>query len=192
MKTKICTATLVGTAPYQCGKHITVPKEKGETPDKYEERTWRERMHVDENDEVFIPAMALKLCIKEAASYLSEKIPGKGQSKYTKHFKAGIMVLQNMGLGIKKDDVPENRLFVPADGKTGGGSRVTKIFPTIPLGWTCDCEIIVIDPLLYDHVDKVEEYLEHAGNFIGMGGFRPASGGYFGRFNVENWKVTKG
>ncbi len=192
MNVKTCTAKLIGSAPYQCGKHITAPKNKGETPDKHEERTWRHRMHTDKDGVVFIPAMALKNCIREAASYLSENIPGKGQSKYTKHFKAGIMVLKNMSLGIKSADVPENRLFVPSDGKPGGGSRVTKIFPTVPAGWECQCEITVIDPLLIDHIDKVLEYLEHAGNFIGMGGFRPANGGYFGRFNVEDWKVSTG
>ncbi len=189
MDVKKCTATLIGKAPFQFGKHITTPKNKGETPGKYEERTWRERLHVDADGVVFIPAMALKLCIKEAASYLSEKIPGQGSSKFTKHFKAGIMVAHNMSLGIQADQVEGNRLFVPSDGKTGGGSRVTKIFPTVR-EWKCQCEIIVIDPLLIDHIDKAREYLEHGGNFIGMGGFRPSNGGYFGRFDVLNWAVT--
>lgn len=181
---------MTGKAPYQFGKHITEPKKKGETPDVHEERTWRGRMHVDEGGVIFIPAMALKNCIKEAASYLSEKIPGKGSSKYTKHFKAGLLVAKNMSLGIKAEDVKPNALFVPSDGKTGGGSRVTKFFPTV-WEWACECEIIVIDPLLIDHVDKVRDYLEHAGNFIGMGGFRPINGGYFGRFELSDWNVAK-
>lgn len=188
MQVMKCTATLIGKAPLQFGKAITSIKDPKEKHDKFEERTWRERMHVGTDGIVFIPAMALKLCLEESAGYVSEKIAGKGNATYTKRFRSGIMVVQNLSLGIKAADVQPNRLFVPSDGKRGGPKRVWKMFPTVP-EWETECEIMVLDRLLMDDVVKVREYLEHGGDFVGMCSFRPANGGYFGRFDVKNWKV---
>ena len=76
------------------------------------------------------------------------------------------------------------------DGKKGGGTRVWKTFPVIQ-EWETEVEIMLLDPLLSDKPEKVREYLEHAGKFIGIGFFRPRNGGYFGRFTVEDFKVLK-
>jgi len=189
MDIKKCVVQLKSKAPFQFGKAIVSPKERNEKPDAYEERTWRERMHVDNEGIIFIPAMALKLCMEESARFLGETIPGKGKATYTKHFEAGTMVVHNLSLGIKAKDVEPNRLFVPSDGKKGGGKRVWKQFPTVP-EWQTTAEILVLDRILQDQPVKVREYLEHGGNFIGMGGFRPRRGGYFGRFDVVKWSVS--
>lgn len=187
---KKCTAKLIGRSPLQFGKAITSKKDEGELPDVFEERTWRERMHVDADGICFIPPMALKLCLEQTAQFLSEKIPSKGQATYTKHFRSGIMVTEGLSLGIKADDVQPNRLFVPSDGKKGGGKRVYKLFPTIQ-EWQTTCEIIVIDQILCDKTEKVLQYLEAGGRFIGFLSFAPRVGGYFGRYGVEGWAVEE-
>jgi len=184
-----CTADLIGTSPFQFGKPIITPRRSKERPDQHEERTWRERMHVNSDGIVFIPRMALKLCLDEIAKFLSEKIPGKGNATYTKHFRAGIMVMEDMVLGVKADDVEPNRLFVPSDGKQGGGKRVWKFFPTL-WTWKTHCDFIILDELLRGDTELVRRYLQEAGKFIGLGSFAPRNGGYFGRFNVENWHVS--
>ena len=53
---------------------------------------WRERLHVNSDGYVFIPPMAFKNCISEIAKYRSDKIPGKRNATYTKHFESGVLV----------------------------------------------------------------------------------------------------
>lgn len=186
---KTVQVTIEGVAPISFSAPIQSVKKQGEAHDAFEERTWRERMHV-ENDEIFIPPGALKGCIQDTAQYLSEPIPGKGSSKYTKHFQAGIMVVSPLMLGMKPKDVDCDRRFVPADGKPGGGKRVWKNFPIVPPPWECDAEILVLDPTLEDHIHKVREYLEYGGKLIGMGRFRPRNRGHYGRFKLTKFEVV--
>lgn len=181
--------TLVGTSPISFGKAVQSDKMTGESADDFEKRTWRERMHVDKDGEVFIPAMAIKNCLADCAKFLSESVPGKGKATYTKHFEAGTMSLENVGLGIKAASVEPERLFVPADGRKGGSKRVWRYFPYIPEGWTGTAEVLLLDPLLISKPEKVEEYAHHAGKFIGIGRWRPRNGGTNGRFLVEGFEV---
>ena len=180
---KTCFATIEGVSPYSQGNAIQSKKNTGEGHDAFEERTWRERLHVNEKGNVFIPPMAIKLCLADTARFLSETVPGQGKSTWTKHFEAGIMVVQPADIGVKADSVEGERLFVPSDGKKGGGTRVWKTFPLIKQ-WKAEVEIILLDPMLIDKPAKVEEYLNHAGKFIGLGRFRPRNGGFYGRFQV--------
>ena len=188
---------LVGLAPISFNAPVKSEKNTGEMHDAFEERTWRERMHVDNDGHVFIPPMALKNCLSECAKYLSETVPGKGKATYTKHFESGIMVTTPLvlcngkGTPVRADGVAPNRVYVPSDGKRGGGSRVWKNFPIVPT-WRTHASIHVMEPMLIDKPAKVEEYLTHAGQFIGLGTFRPRRNGYFGRFAIENFKVVKG
>lgn len=185
MKTVV--AHLKGVSPYSQSKPIVSGKETGEAHDDFEKRTWKERIHSDQSGEVFVPAPAIKLCLYDCAKYLSESVPGKGKATYTKHFEAGVMVVANGMLGINKADVQHEWLFVPSDGKKGGAKRVWKCFPIIP-EWECDVEIILLDPILIAKPEKVREYLEHSGKFIGLGRYRPRNGGTYGRFVVESFK----
>ncbi len=186
MKTMV--AKLENVGPLSMSKAITSIKDTGEAHDAFELRTWRERMHVDDNGELYIPPNALKNMMGAVAKYLSESVPGKGKATYTKHFEAGIMVTKPLKLGIKADGVPSERLFVPADGKKGGSRRVYKHFPLI-MDWKTECEILVFDPILEANPEKVLEYLIHAGKFIGFLRFRPRNGGYYGRYEVKSFTV---
>lgn len=187
---KIVTTELEGVTRLSFSAPIQSVKGTGESHNAFEERTWKERLHVMPSGEVFIPPMMLKNCLAAVAKHLSETVPGKGKATYTKHFKAGIMVNEPMMLGVNKDEVQGERLFVPSDGRAGGGSRVWKTFPFIDMGWKTQAEIILLDPILIDKPDKVKEYLGFAGKFIGFGRFRPSNGGYYGRFKVNSFKVN--
>lgn len=188
MKTVI--AHIVGVSPYSQSKAISSVKNTGENHDAFEQRTWRERMHVDTNGNVFIPPMAIKNMLSDCARFLGETVPGKGKSTYTKHFEAGIMVVTPASLGIKAADVPGETLFVPSDGKKGGSTRVFKTFPFIAK-WEADIEIILLDMVLLDKPEKVKEYIEHSGKFIGLGRFRPRNGGFYGRFELKDFIIEK-
>jgi hypothetical protein len=185
---KIIRATLKSAAPYSQSAPIRSKKNTGENHDAFEDRTWRERMHVGSDGRVYIPGTAFKNCLSEVAKYLGETIPGKGKATYTKHVEAGLLIPDPMQLSLKATDVQGERLFLPADGVRGSGKRVWKTYPVIP-EWTGELEIIVLDPVLLDKTDKIREYLSHAGKFIGVGRFRPRNNGFYGRFTVEKFTV---
>jgi hypothetical protein len=179
---KIATAKLKSVSPYSQSRHHQTESLPRELPKDREKRVWRERMHVNENGNVFIPPMAFKNCIAEAAKFLSRQIPGKGKSTYTKHFEAGVLVIDGLVLPLKKEDVPGEWLFLPADGKRGSGKRVDKCYPLIS-EWSGTVEFMVLDEIITE--DVFLEHLKEAGRFIGIGRFRPRNNGFYGRFSVE-------
>jgi hypothetical protein len=188
MKTAI--ATLEAISPYSQSRHYVLPKKQGESAADYEARSWRERLHINEQGQVYIPPMAFKNCLSEAAKYLSLSIPGKGKATYTKHFEAGVLVVEPLVLPIKKAKVEGEWLFVPSDGRRGSGSRVEKCFPLIP-AWAGEVSFMILDEtVLNKHVAKpeitvFEHILREAGSYIGIGRFRPRNNGYYGRFAVK-------
>lgn len=185
---KKCIAHFVSMSPYSQGKNHTTPHLEKESHADYEKRTWRERIHYAEDGEIFIPPMAFKLCVAEIAKFLSEKIPGKGTATYTKHFEAGILVTEPLMLGAKKDDVPGEWLFIPPDGKRGGGSRVWKCFCVIH-EWSGPVEFMILDDTITKEV--FEYHLIQAGKFIGLGRFRVRNLGYYGRFDIPKFEWSE-
>ena len=179
---------LVGASPLGFSAPVASTKERGENHDAFEERTWRERMHMDDDGKVFLVPMSIKNCLVEVCKYLGETIPGKGKATWTKHYEGGLMIPKPLQLGVKAKDVPGLKLFVPSSGIRGGGSRVWKTFPVLQK-WSTDVEALLFDRLLIDNTDKFQEFLEHAGQFIGLGFFRPRNNGYYGRFTVENFRA---
>lgn len=177
---KVQLKSLFGS-PYSQSRPHDVPKKNKERPDDYETRTWREKIHTTPDGNVCIPPMAFKNCLSEAAKYLSEQIPGKGKATFTKHFEAGVIVLEGVTLPIKRDDVECERLFLPSDGKRGGGRRVWKNCPVIR-SWNGTVEFLILDENITQEV--FERHLREAGNFIGIGRFRPRQNGFYGRFEV--------
>ena len=190
------TAHLIGVSPYSCSAPIQSAKKEGEKSDAYEERTWRERAHVDQDGHVFIPPTALKNCLSEMARYRSDSVPGMGKKTYTAFVEAGIMVtdpivlLNHAGKPIKLADVGCDRLFVPADGKRGSGKRVWKNFPVVNV-WQATVTFYVLEQVLINDIKRVQSYLEQAGKFIGMGRFRPRNNGFYGRWKVESFSATE-
>lgn len=198
---KVVIAKLKSISPYSQSKHYVLDKKSGESAGDFEKRTWRERLHVNEEGFVFIPPMALKNCLSEAAKYMSIKIPGKGKATFTKHFEAGVLVVDPIVLPVRKEDVDGEWFFIPSDGKRGGGSRVDKCMPKIPK-WEGSAQFHILDnevlnsipapegmepicPTASGEMTAFEFHLRQAGGFIGIGRFRPRNNGFYGRFTVE-------
>jgi hypothetical protein len=179
MKTAI--ATLKSISPYSQSKNYDAAKLPRELANDFEERTWKERGHWTAEGKLFIPPMQFKNCISDAAKYLGKQVPGKGKNTYTKHFESGIIVPDALILPISKDTVSKDRVYVPSDGKRGGGKRVWKNFPLVP-EWAGDVTYVIIDDIITE--DVFREHLEMAGQLIGIGRWRPRNNGMFGRFSV--------
>jgi len=184
---RIAIAKVVGISPYSQSRPIGSTKSRDETHDEFEQRTWKERCHITDKGEVYIPPMNFKNCIAEAAKYKSVQIPGKGKSTYTKHFEAGILCKEPMPLNVNIKDVIGERFFVPASGRRGDGKRVWKTFPVFHQ-WGGEVEFCILDDII--DKDVFQTHLEDAGQFIGIGRFRPRNNGFYGRFAVEGvkWK----
>lgn len=183
---KIATVHLKSTSPYSQSRNHDTPKLAqrggGETPDAYEERTWRNRLHVNEDGFVFIPPMQFKNALSEVAKYLGIQIAGKGKSTYTKHIEAGVLVVDPLVLPVRAADVAGERLYLNADGKRGSGKRVWRTMPLIP-SWEGPVTFTILDDIITQEVFL--KHLREAGNFIGIGRWRPRNNGLYGRFSVE-------
>jgi hypothetical protein len=174
-------ATIKGISVYSQSKHHETPKLNKELHDDYEQRTWREKCHVNESGYVLIPNTAIKNGLSSIAKFLGRQIPGKGKQTYTKHFESGVLVVDPLVLPVKKTELQAERLFVPSDGKRGGGKRVWKYFPVIPL-WGGDIVVYILDETIT--LEVFCSHIEEMGRFIGLGRFRPQNNGYYGRFEV--------
>lgn len=180
-------AYLKSDSPYSQSRYVEKKKKQKELDADFEARTWRQRCHVMRNgpDEgkIYIPPMSFKHALAGAAKYLGIKIPGKRNATWTKHFKSGVLVQDPLVLPIRADEVDGEWLFVPSDGRPGGGSRVSKCFPFIT-EWQGEVTFYVLDETITE--DAFAYHLEQAGRFMGIGRFRPQNGGYYGRFSVNN------
>jgi hypothetical protein len=183
-------ATLKSTSPISFGRYYAqdVPKKDKESAADYEERTWHNRLHVAEDGRVFIPPFAFKNCLDSAARYLGMQIPGKRKNTFTKHFASGVLVMDPLVLPLKGTAVKGEWRYVPADGMPGGSKRVMKCFPVIA-NWEGNIEIQVLDDTVTAEV--LEEHLVQAGQFIGVGSFRPQNRGIYGRFKLVSLKQKK-
>lgn len=180
---KIAECELESLSAYSQSKHIETQKNDGELDRDHEARCWRERCNVDAEGMLFIPPMALAMNIKTAARYLDMKVPGKGSSKYTKHFEAGILVPEPVTLSVNQEEVEGEWLFVDSQGKKGGGRRVSKCFPYVP-NWAGRVLYYILDDIIDEPTFR--KALDYGGNVIGIGRFRPERGGFKGRFKVNS------
>ena len=190
---KTLTVKLHSVSPYSQSRYYIRELDQGESQDDNYRRTWRNHLHADKNGVVFIPPNSLKNCLSEAAKFLSISVPSKGKATYTKNFEAGVMVATPASLGINRDEVEMEALFLPSDGRRGGPKRVMKYYPIIP-EWETEAEFVILDETVLQTSAKdktrtvFQDVLEGAGQFIGLGRFRPRNNGFYGRFNVVSIK----
>lgn len=180
---RTCTVKIAGSAPYSASRAHCAEKLNKETADAYEERTWKEKAHI-ENGAVVIPPMAFKIGLDRAAKMLGRQIPGKGKSTYTKFFESGVIVTEPVPIATE-DAIKKERIHANADGVRGSGKRVWRNFPRID-----DWSGTVTFHVIADEITKevFEEAVNYAGLAVGVGRFRPERGGYFGRYTVESFK----
>lgn len=184
MALKLATCTLQSVSPYSQSRSYVheYPRPPKVTAGDHEETTWRHKAHTDKDGHIIIPPMSFKMALDTAAKMLGQRIPGKGQSTYSKFFKSGVLCMTPVTLPDMADTVPGDRIFANSDGVRGSGKRVWRIFPRID-AWRADVTFHV----LADEItaDVFESHLTQAGAFVGIGRFRPENGGFYGRFAVE-------
>ena len=175
---------LKSVSPYSPSRYHNIEKLEKESPDDYERRTWMHKAHYDKKTkQLFIPNMCFANSIKDAAQYSSIKVKGKGQATWTKHFDAGVMVVDSLPLPITVDEVEGEWLYLNSDGKRNSGSRVMRRFPLIR-EWEGEVSYIILDDTIDQEI--FTDVLTTAGQLIGIGRFRPRNRGYYGRYQIQN------
>lgn len=180
--------TIIGISPYSQSGEIQSERNDKETWPDWEKRCWRERIHSTGNGIVFIPPMGLKQCLDAAAKFISMQIPGKGKSTYTKHFKSGLLCTEPIELGIPIEKMEGKWFSMHADGVRGSGKRVPRCYPEIT-EWRGEVNVLLLSDAITDPVFEI--HLKQAGQFIGLGRFRPENGGFYGRFTYENLRFSE-
>jgi len=177
--------SLESLAPYSQSKPIMSEKEKGETDHQFQERTWREHLHVNRDGKIFIPPKAFKDSFGTAARYAGLKVEGNRNATYTKYFEAGVQVTQGLVLPYTpNDDVIECEWIYAHSQPTrpNQGGRVWRAYPTIPT-WSGELSVLVVADEVPEHI--FGHVVQYAGNIIGIGRYRAENRGYYGRFRVN-------
>lgn len=179
---------LTSIAPYSASRMVTEPRIGKEKPEVWDRRTWHLKANVDDEGNCIIPAVAFKFAMINAAKYCNIKIEGGGGSKFTKHFTSGLTVESSIKLGVTQKEIASQpdryskTYMMNAKGVRGPGSRVPRVLPFFEQ-WQGEIEMIVLDPIIDKKV--FAEVMHAAGNYIGVGQYRPENGGDCGRFMVE-------
>lgn len=179
---KIAHCELQSAAPLLQSRMHQTPKLDRENADDYEARTWMNRAHINQDGMVCIPGAAFKKAMQDAAKFLNVQIPGKGKSTYTKHFKSGVLVFEDIVTDRGKTDIVCRPINCNSDGVAGSGKRVLRRFPEIT-SWKGKLTVHILDDTITKSV--FEEVLRAAGQFMGVGSFRPQNGNNSGRFAVN-------
>ena len=176
-------ASIASVCPYFQSRSYEreYPKPQKEGHDAYESRTWMYRTHVNDDGQLIIPAEAFQFSIRDGAIYLSEKIPGRGNEKWSKHFVSGILIPDDIVLPERRETAQGQWLYLHANGNRTSGRRVWRKLPFIQQ-WSGDLGIYVLDDLITE--DILKRVIQHAGAFIGVGQNRPQNGGRRGRFRL--------
>jgi len=173
---------LKSISPVSFSRRFEDKRPDTEDPEEYEKKTWREKAHYNGDGEVIIPAEMFKKALVNAAKIRAENIPGKGNATYTSRMKAGVIVENDIPLGIKKDQLECQGVFVDSQGGRGG-TQVYRLFPIVR-EWEGVLNVLVtLDEII--RKDVFEKYIRLAGMIAGVGRYRPERGGKYGRFKVE-------
>lgn len=187
---RIATCLLSSATPYSQGDFFKTERSSKMKADEHDATYWRERAHTVKKGpnagQMFIPAQQFKNALLDAAKFLGMKVKGKGQSTYSKHFAAGVMVNEDLILPNVVADLEPEIVWCSADGKPGGASKVLRRFPIVD-SWEGSVSYIILDETIDDAVFK--EHLQHSGNLIGIGRWRPIKNGRYGRFTVKSCEI---
>jgi hypothetical protein len=132
----------------------------------------------DSKGKYCIPAVHLEGAIIKAGPNF--RVEGKGKKTYKDYMKAFIIFQPNM-IVIEPQKYILNRTFVRI-----GPSRILRTRPEFEEGWTAKFTLIVLDDTI--PLTILKDVLEYAGQYVGIGDWRPK----YGRFEVTLFReITK-
>ena len=141
-----------------------------------------DKLYLDDKGKTMLPSVYLKNSISEAAKQF--KIVGKGKSTYSKIVASTVDVSPFM---ISFDCGKYDIFRISAVNPMTKGRMMTER-PKFDK-WKVSFEIILNDPAV--PISVINEILEHAGKYVGIGDWRPEKKGMFGKFMISSFKQAK-
>jgi hypothetical protein len=133
----------------------------------------------DENDQCFLPSEHLKGSFINAGSFLKSKVGNSRKSM--KNIVAAMFYINPDKVVMPDYDTIDKRSAVNKNVK----ARVMVIRPKWT-DWKVSFDLTVANNTITK--DTVKEIIEYAGNYCGVGSFRPTNNGQFGRFKIDEIK----
>lgn len=144
---------------------------------------WKKALYWDDKLGVIQPGVHIEAAMIKAA--VSFQIPGKGKKTYKDLFKSAVFVSPDYiphGLkGSPEDLVKKGKITIDRRLVRVNNSGVERLRPLFK-DWALEFTIEVHDDQISD--DTVQQILEHAGRYVGIGDYRPK----FGRFSVAKFE----
>lgn len=132
-----------------------------------------------ENGKCFIPADQLRGAFINAGSYVKAKVGGR--SKSMKVIVAAMFTVLPEQIFVPDYDTIDKRSAVNKHVK----ARIIKIRPKWN-NWEINFILQVGENSIT--IETIKSIIEYAGNYVGIGSFRPTNNGMFGRFELVDIK----
>jgi len=176
--------TIQGTSPLLMNRPSTligdISKDKKPHHDNPKEQA-TEKLYILE-DKLYQPATHLQGALVEAGKH--KKVVGKGKSTYSKI--VGYAVEVNPFEILHKKQKWEVFSILAVNPNTKGRNLLHR--PMLR-EWELDFEVTFDETEVAPNIMK--ELFDIAGKIVGIGDWRPAKKGRFGKFQVTNWKPKK-
>lgn len=153
-----------------------------ERPDVALEDVKRAEYHCYRNGDgkCYIPSDQIRGALINAGSYVKAKVGGR--SKSMKQIVAAMFMVSPEQIIIPDYDVIDKRSAVNRNIK----ARVISIRPKWT-NWEVEFTLLVMNSTITK--ETIQEIISHAGNYVGIGSFRPTNNGMFGRFELQEFSV---
>lgn len=135
--------------------------------------------HRNKYGQLFIPSDQLKGSFINAGSYVKAKVGGR--SKSMKQIVAAMFMVLPEQILIPEYDAIDKRSAVNHKVK----ARIIKIRPKWTV-WEAEFDLVVSEDSITK--DMIKSIIEYAGNYVGIGSFRPTHNGMFGRFELISFE----
>lgn len=136
-------------------------------------------MYVDKKDNPYIPCEHIEGALIGAGAFMKSKVGNSRKSM--KNIVAGMFSVHPTQIPLKKDWIIDKRSAVNKNIK----ARIICIRPKWE-NWAVELELHVDNDSITD--ETVKQLLEYAGQYCGIGSFRPTNNGKFGRFKITKFK----
>ena len=133
----------------------------------------------------YMPADMFKACVGESSKALNNRMG----SAYAR----GVQVLEDLALDF---DGPKDcngmwdaNMFRNDGGSRNGGKLIWITRVCLPKGWQAKFNMICDSSQV--ELSVLEDMIRAAGKYIGAGSWRPANGGRFGRFTLDEFNAVE-
>jgi len=178
---EIIKVTIEGTTPilFNRFRDVAIEGKSKKRTGAMAESDIEDKLYLDSDGKSQIPSVYIKNCITEASKQF--KIVGKGKSTYSKLIASTVEIEPFMiHLNVGKYEVFRISAVNPM---TKGRMMTERPRYT---KWIASFELILNDPAVPTSV--INEVLEHAGKYVGVGDWRPEKKGIHGKFMITSFK----